>query len=73
MRIKVRVVPRAKKERIEKLPDNLKVYLNEPAIEGRANKKLCEVLADYFAVKKSAVTIVRGETNRDKVVEIEGI
>ena len=26
MRIKIRVMPRAKKERIEKLPDGLKVY-----------------------------------------------
>lgn len=74
MRVKVKVVPRAKKERVDRLPDgSLKIYINEPAIEGRANKKLIEVLTGYFRVKKSNIAIILGEMSRDKVVEIEGI
>lgn len=70
MKLKVRVIPRAKKERIEKQEDGLKVYITEPAIEERANQKLIEVLADYFNTKKYNITIIKGKKQRDKVVEI---
>lgn len=70
MKINVWVVPRAKKERIEKIVGGFKVYIREPAFEGRANKKVIEVIAERYGVKKSAVTIVLGGKNRNKVVEI---
>jgi len=70
MRLKVRVVPRAKKQRIEKEEDGLKVYLTEPAAEQRANKKLIEILADYFDTKKYNITIVKGQKQRDKIIEV---
>ena len=71
MKIKVRVVPRAKKERIEKIDDGLKVHICEPAIEGRANKKLIELLADYFHTKKYKISIVLGQKQKDKVVQVD--
>jgi hypothetical protein len=71
MKIKVRVVPRAKKEKVEEVDGGLKVYMNEPAIEGRANKKLIEILADHYGIKKYNIKIVLGEKQRDKVMEIE--
>ncbi|UCG34918.1 MAG: DUF167 domain-containing protein [Candidatus Omnitrophota bacterium] len=70
MRLRVRVVPRAKKQRIEKEKDGLKVYLTEPATEQKANKKLIEILADHFHTKKYNITIVKGKKQRDKIVEI---
>ena len=70
MKLKVRVIPRAKKERIEKEKDGLKVYLTEPASEGKANKKLVEILADHFHTKKYNITIVKGQKQRDKIIEI---
>lgn len=70
MRIKVRVVPRAKKTCIESFEDGLKVHMSEPAIDGRANKKLIEILADYYRVKKYNITIVKGEKQKDKIVNI---
>ena len=39
-------------------------------IKGQANKQIVEVLAKYFGVSKSAVTIVRGTRSKFKVVEI---
>lgn len=71
MKIKVRVLPRAKKVRIETFGEGLKVYLSSPAIEGRANKELREILADYYNTKKYNITILRGQKNRDKLVEIK--
>ncbi|MCK5287844.1 MAG: DUF167 domain-containing protein [Candidatus Omnitrophica bacterium] len=71
MKIKVRVIPRSKKLKIEEFDGGLKVYISDPAIEGRANKGLIEVLAEYYQLKKYNIHIIKGEKNRDKVVEIE--
>ena len=48
----------------------LKVYLTAPAVEGRANKALIEVLADYWGVKKSQIEITKGLKIRHKTVMI---
>lgn len=70
MTIKVRVIPGSKKQQIMVFEQGLKVYLREPALEGRANKKLIEVLADYYNVRKYSITIVKGQKQRDKIIEI---
>ncbi len=70
MKIKVKVIPRAKKEKIEKAGAALKVYITEPAVENRANKRLIEVIADYFNVKKYNINIIKGHGSREKVIEI---
>jgi len=40
-------------------------------VEGKANKKLIEVLAKHYRVKKRSITIIKGLKQRDKVVSIE--
>ena len=69
MKISIRVVPNAKKEKIVENGATVKVYVNAPALEGRANKKVIELLAEHYGVKKYNI-IVRGEVQRDKVVEV---
>lgn len=49
----------------------LKVRLQAPPIDGKANAALRAFLATAFDVPLSRVTIVRGETSRDKVVRID--
>jgi hypothetical protein len=73
MRIEVKVVPNARAEKIVSGAEGLKVYLCAPAVDGKANARLIEFLADHCHVRKSAVTIVRGQTSRRKVVEIAGL
>ena len=70
IKIKVRVIPRAKRERIEEFDAGLKVYVAKPALEGKANKRLIEVLAPYLEVKKSSLKIIKGQTTQDKIIEI---
>ncbi|MDP3710474.1 MAG: DUF167 domain-containing protein [bacterium] len=71
MRILVRVKPRAKTAGVEKLEgQNYIVSVKSPPIEGKANKEVIDVLADYFGVAKSKVSIIKGETGRIKMVEI---
>ena len=42
-------------------------------MEGEANAELVAFLAKQLGVAKSAVTIVRGESGRRKVVEVAGV
>jgi len=71
MLIKVTVVARAKKAAIIVLGNNhLKVKIPTAPVKGKANEQLIEMLADYYGVRKSAITITRGEHSREKVVEI---
>jgi len=70
MRISVRVVPNARKERVEAFASGLKVYVTAPAIEGKANKRLIEVLSKHLKVRKSSLSIVKGTSSRDKIIEV---
>lgn len=71
MKIQVVVHPNTKSRRVEKdLLGNLHVYVNQPPIEGRANKVVVEMLAEYFGKRKSSVRIVGGERAKVKLIEI---
>ena len=70
MRVNIRVIPRAKQNKVVVEADRLKVYLTAPPVEGKANAVLIEVLAEHYGIKRSQVRILRGEKGRDKVVEI---
>ena len=70
MTIKVRLIPRSKKARVEDFSEGLKVFTAQPAIEQRANKELISILSKYYNVRKSGVSIVKGFKSRNKVVEI---
>lgn len=72
MKILVRVKPRARTASVEKLEgENYIVSVKSPPIEGRANKEVIEVIADYFKVAKTKVIIIKGEMGRIKMIEIE--
>jgi uncharacterized protein (TIGR00251 family) len=71
MILNLKIVPNAKAEKLVKEQDRYKVYIAAPAVDGKANQRLVEFLAGHFKVKKTAVTILRGQTSRLKVVEIK--
>ena len=73
MRICVRVITRAKKTKVEPYSGGIKVHLNEPALEGRANRRLIEMLAQYYKVSKSGVSIVQGLKQKNKIVAIDEV
>jgi uncharacterized protein YggU (UPF0235/DUF167 family) len=52
------------------LTGELLVYVPEPAVEGKANRAVRELLADYYDLPKSKVEIVRGLTSRTKTFRI---
>jgi uncharacterized protein (TIGR00251 family) len=70
----VRVQPRASKNEIAGTHDGaLKIRLQAPAVEDRANLALCEFLAGVLKTPKAAVRILSGERSRVKRVEILGV
>lgn len=63
--------PNSQKPRIEKdLFGTLHVYVNQPPLEGKANKAITDALADYFQVKNNQVFLVAGLRSKHKVFEI---
>jgi len=51
--------------------DALKIRLAAPPVDGKANAELLRFLAAAFGVPRRAVTLLRGETSRQKTVRIE--
>lgn len=73
-RIEVRVQPGAKKNAVlGKREDAWKISLQAPAVEGGANRACVDYLAKLLGVKRSAVSILKGEKIRNKVIEIKGL
>jgi hypothetical protein len=74
VRIGVKVVPGASKNGIVGwLGEDLKVRIQAPATDGKANDALCKFLAGEFGLPVNAVTIFSGFASRKKIVEVEGI
>lgn len=66
--------PGAKVSRIVGEHDGrLKVALNAPAVENRANEVLVAWLAEHLKVPRRQVQLVSGQTSRKKRVLVEGV
>lgn len=50
--------------------DELVVYTHAWAHENAANRKVIEILAEYFGVAKGRARILKGEKSRMKIVEV---
>jgi uncharacterized protein YggU (UPF0235/DUF167 family) len=50
----------------------LRIGVTEAAEGGRANRAVCELLADLLDVPRSAVTVATGETSREKLLRVSG-
>ncbi len=71
---RVRVQPRASRDEVAgEMGGALKVRLQAPAVEDRANEALVEFLAQLLKRPKAAVRILSGERSRIKRVEISGV
>jgi len=72
--LSVRVQPRASRDEVAgEMAGALRIRLQAPAVEGRANEALIEFLAQLLKTPKSAVRILTGDRSRTKFVEVRGI
>lgn len=70
----IKAIPNApRSEVVGWLGDALKVKVHAPPVEGRANDALCAFLADTLDLPRRAVTVLRGDTSRQKLVRIDGL
>jgi uncharacterized protein (TIGR00251 family) len=72
--VDVRVQPRASRtEFAGLLGERLKVRLQAPPVDGRANTALLEFLAAACGLPRSRVTLDSGQSGRDKRVRLHGV
>ncbi len=72
--LRLRVVPNAKRsEVVGAHGEALKVKVQAPAVDGKANEALLAFLAEKLGVARRDVTLVAGEKSRDKTAAIEGL
>ncbi len=78
IRFAVRVTPRAKKSEVGGVIASfdgkpaLSIRLAAPPVDGSANQALIVYLAEALALPKSAITIRSGETQRLKILHLNG-
>ena len=77
IRLRLKVQPKARRNLIVGVaPDRggpaLKVAVNAPPEDGKANAAVIALLAETFGVAKAAISVVAGATDRRKLVEIRG-
>lgn len=72
MKIRVHLKPNSKHdESVELIDDVYEVRVKAPAIDGKANQAAVRVLAEYFDVSKSQISLVQGHASKHKVFEID--
>lgn len=71
IRLAVQITPNAKKSEVLGIVDDaLKIKLNAPPVDGKANDALIRYIADVLHVPKSAVSITHGTSSKKKLLEI---
>jgi uncharacterized protein (TIGR00251 family) len=73
-RLEVKVTAGASRSEISGIKNGiLLVKIAAPPVRGKANQELIDFLSRALGVSRSAVSIVRGDTARHKVIEVEGL
>jgi len=73
IKLSVKVVPNSSKcEIIGVIEDSLKIKLDVPPVDGKANEKCIKFLSKLLGVPKTSITIVSGETSKNKILFMKG-
>ena len=74
VRIRVHAQPGAKISRIAgAYGETVKIAVATPPVDGKANKMLQKLLAQWLGVSASAVSLASGMTGREKVFAVSGV
>jgi uncharacterized protein YggU (UPF0235/DUF167 family) len=72
MYIKIRVVPGSRKETFEEVSkDHFKIWVKEKAERNQANRRVVEVIADYFKLTPNKVRIISGHYSPGKILSLD--
>jgi uncharacterized protein YggU (UPF0235/DUF167 family) len=68
------VIPRAPRTRVDgERGGAILIRVAAPPVSGAANAALVEFLAEALAIPRRSISIVSGDTSRDKRVRLEGL
>ncbi len=67
----MRVTPKASRDRIVAEDGILRIYVTTVPEDGKANAAVQKLLAKAMGVAKSRLTLIRGQTSRDKCFRLE--
>ncbi|MBN8583491.1 MAG: DUF167 domain-containing protein [Ignavibacteria bacterium] len=71
MKITVKVKPNARENSVKQLESDIyEVKVTASPEKGKANKKVIELLSGFLKIPKSKITLLSGETYREKIFEI---
>lgn len=72
--VPVRVQPRASRAAVDGWHNGaLRVRVTAAPVDGEANRAVLKLLAGALGVPPAALTLVRGERGRDKLVRVRGV
>ncbi|MHB1361273.1 MAG: DUF167 domain-containing protein [Thermoleophilia bacterium] len=72
--LRVRVTPGARKSEIAgEAGGRLRVRLQAPPVEGKANRELTKFIAKNLGLKKNRVSLAGGEKSQEKTLLLEGL
>ena len=72
LRFKVSVIPNSSCSKIVEITEEfIKIKLNSPPIEGKANKEVIAILSKFLKIPKSNITIISGDKNKLKTIEAQ--
>lgn len=72
MKITVKVKPNSRENSIKKLENgSFEAKVSVPPEKGKANQKVIELLAKELKIAKSRITLIKGETSKEKIFEAD--
>ena len=71
--IEVTVTPKSSKSLISVENGRVRVKLQSPPVDGKANEECIRLFAKALGLPKSSIGIVRGEKGRQKLISVSGI
>ncbi len=67
----VRATPKSSRDRIVIEGDEIRVYVTTVPENGKANAAIIKLLSKALGVSKSSLSLVRGDTSRDKTFRLD--
>lgn len=73
--LSIRLQPNSSVNKVVEIREDgiVKIKINAPAVEGKANKALCKYLHEILQIPVSNIEIIRGKLSREKIIRINGI
>ena len=69
----IHVQPKSSQAKILIENGSIRVWVNAPPVDGAANDAVVKLFSKALKIAKSKISIIRGESSREKTLRIEGL